>query len=46
MIVLSSGIGIAMGEWRGVAPRIFRMNIAGLVVLLSAILVLSFGNRA
>ena len=46
MIVLSSGIGIATGEWRGVAPRIFRMNIAGLVVLLSAILVLSFGNRA
>jgi L-rhamnose-H+ transport protein len=46
MIILSSGIGIAMGEWRGTAPRIVRMNLAGLMVLLSAILLLSFGNRA
>jgi L-rhamnose-H+ transport protein len=46
MIVLSSGIGIALGEWRGVPARIFRVNIVGLMVLLGAIVVLSFGNRA
>ena len=46
MIILSSGIGIATGEWRGTAPRIFRMNVAGLLVLLGAILLLSYGNRA
>jgi L-rhamnose-H+ transport protein len=45
MIVLSATLGIVMGEWRNVAPRVFRTNIFGLGILLAAIVVLSIGNR-
>lgn len=45
MLILSSAVGIALGEWRGAEPRIFRANEIGLMILVMAIVVLSFGNR-
>jgi L-rhamnose-H+ transport protein len=45
MILFSSGLGIAMGEWRTVEPRIFRTNSFGLAIVLAAIIILSIGNR-
>jgi L-rhamnose-H+ transport protein len=45
MIVASSLAGALSGEWRGAGPAFLRWNTIGLLVLLSAILLLSFGNR-
>jgi L-rhamnose-proton symport protein (RhaT) len=45
IIVFSSMLGIAMGEWRNVESRVYRTNILGVSFLVIAIIVLSIGNR-
>jgi len=44
-IMISTAAGAAFGEWHGVDQRFICLNIAGLGVLVSAIAVLSIGNR-
>jgi len=45
MVVISSFLGIASGEWRGVKARFFRLNNLGLAVIVVAIIILSIGKR-
>lgn len=45
-IMTSSFLGALTGEWRGAGIRFFRMTMAGLALLVIAIVVLSAGNRA
>lgn len=44
-IMVSTAAGAASGEWRGADSRFMWRNILGLAVLVSAIVVLSIGNR-
>ena len=45
MIIVSSGLGIATGEWRNAKRPTFFINITGLCVLIAAIILLSLGAR-
>lgn len=45
IIVVSSVLGMAAGEWRNAEKSVFRMNNIGLAILVGAIIVLSFGSR-
>jgi len=45
IVLVSSTLGMVAGEWLHVERRTFRLNIAGLVLLILAIVVLSFGSR-
>ena len=44
-IIASTAAGAALGEWRGADKRFVYLNIFGLAVLVSAIVVISIGNR-
>jgi L-rhamnose-H+ transport protein len=44
-IMASTVAGAASGEWRGADKRFVGLNIVGLAILVSAIVVLSIGNR-
>lgn len=44
-IMASTAAGAALGEWRGGDRRFVCLNILGLVILVSAIVVISLGNR-
>lgn len=44
IVLVSSALGIAAGEWLHVEKRTFRLNIAGLALLIFSIVVLSFGS--
>jgi L-rhamnose-H+ transport protein len=44
-IGVSTGAGAATGEWRGADRRFIVLNVAGLAILVAAIVVLSIGNR-
>ena len=44
-IMASTAAGAASGEWRGSGRRFVSLNIAGLAMLVVAIVVLSIGNR-
>jgi L-rhamnose-H+ transport protein len=44
-IMASTAVGAASGEWRGADKRFVCLNILGLAILVSAIVVLSIGNR-
>lgn len=46
MILTSTLLGALTGEWKGDGPSITRMNLLGLVILITAIVVLSVGNRS
>jgi L-rhamnose-H+ transport protein len=45
IIVISSVLGIAMGEWKNAKRRTMRINYLGLAVLVLSIATLSLGNR-
>jgi L-rhamnose-H+ transport protein len=45
MIIVSSGLGIATGEWRDAERSTFFINSLGLGILIAAIVILSFGAR-
>jgi L-rhamnose-H+ transport protein len=45
MIVISSALGIAFGEWHKAEARAFKTNCLGLAILICSIVVLSIGNR-
>ena len=44
-IMVSTAAGAASGEWRKAGRRFVRLNLFGLAILVSAIVVLSIGNR-
>lgn len=44
-IMASTAAGAASGEWRGTDRRFLSLNVLGLAVLITAIVVLSIGNR-
>ena len=44
-IMVLTASGAASGEWRGADSRFVCLNILGLAILVSAIVVLSIGNR-
>ena len=44
-IMISTAAGAAFGEWHGADRRFLHLNMAGLAVLVGAIVVLSIGNR-
>ncbi|MCX6624325.1 MAG: hypothetical protein NTY38_25330, partial [Acidobacteria bacterium] len=46
MIVGSTLLGAATGEWRGADSAFIRRNCLGLAILIAAIVVLSIGNRS
>jgi L-rhamnose-H+ transport protein len=45
MIITSTCLGALTGEWRGADSRFVRATIAGILILITAIVVLSLGNR-
>jgi L-rhamnose-H+ transport protein len=45
MIMASTAVGAAFGEWRGADRRFVSLNIVGLAILVGAIVVFSIGNR-
>lgn len=45
MILTSSVLGIATGEWKGADSVFIRRNCLGLAILITAIVILSIGNR-
>lgn len=45
IILASAAAAISVGEWRSVQKETFRLNIVGLMILIAAVVVLSFGSR-
>ena len=45
-IIIAAIIGAASGEWRNAGSRFVGLTVAGMAVLVAAIVVLSIGNRA
>jgi L-rhamnose-H+ transport protein len=45
IVVTSSVIGFAMGEWKNAEARLVRVAGIGLAMLVAAIVLLSIGNR-
>jgi L-rhamnose-H+ transport protein len=45
MIITSSCLGALSGEWRGADSHFLKATVAGLAILLTAITILSVGNR-
>lgn len=46
MILASTLLGAATGEWKGAGSAFIRRNCLGLAILITAIVVLSIGNRS
>lgn len=45
MIMTANALGVASGEWRGAGRKSTGLMAAGLIVLLSAIVLIGYGNR-
>jgi hypothetical protein len=43
-LITSNSLGALSGEWKGAPPRAVRLSLAGIGLLVAAIVVISSGN--